>query len=398
MKAIVGLLILARAVIAGGDPLDSAQPRYTIIDLGTLGGFSSVALAVNNNGQVAGSADTPEGKRHAYLWDPGTGEMTDLGTIPPTTLSEALDVNDNAQVVGISTSTGWPERAFLWDDGKLIEVGEWSTLPSALGINNARQVVGCYRVAPGGYHAFLWEDGVMTDLTETYGVGNIAWDINGFGDIIVGSKLLHADGTVITLPTLGGDMTIGYSLNRLTQVVGMSERIPGERRFHAFLWDDGEMIDLGALGGFNISEAWAINNQGQVVGNPRYLYDPEDGMMSLYELISAGSGWSGLDARDINDGGQIVGIGSFRGARLAFLMTPVRGDFDGDGDTDLADLRVLVSCFTGPDGRVTGACKDCDIDRNASVDLADLQAFHWVFTGPVADVAAVSSMAPVFNQ
>jgi probable HAF family extracellular repeat protein len=39
-----------------------------MIDLGTLGGSSSVARAVNARGQVVGDATTPEGWTHTALW------------------------------------------------------------------------------------------------------------------------------------------------------------------------------------------------------------------------------------------------------------------------------------------------------------------------------------------
>jgi probable HAF family extracellular repeat protein len=41
---------------------------YTITDLGTLGGFNSVANAVNGSGQVVGYAYTATGLSHAYLY------------------------------------------------------------------------------------------------------------------------------------------------------------------------------------------------------------------------------------------------------------------------------------------------------------------------------------------
>ena len=48
-------------------------------DLGTLGGTSSVGVAINASGQVTGYADTAGGDTHAFLWD-GT-RMQDLGTL-----------------------------------------------------------------------------------------------------------------------------------------------------------------------------------------------------------------------------------------------------------------------------------------------------------------------------
>ena len=48
-------------------------------DLGTLGGTLSEGLAINDSGQVTGSASTADGEDHAFLWD-GT-RMVDLGTL-----------------------------------------------------------------------------------------------------------------------------------------------------------------------------------------------------------------------------------------------------------------------------------------------------------------------------
>src|SRR5262245_14275600 len=73
----------------------------TMIDLGTLGGSSSEATAINNKGQVLGRAivtDTPF-VRHAFLWE--KGQMTDLGAVAPCTRSTALSINPANQIVGL---------------------------------------------------------------------------------------------------------------------------------------------------------------------------------------------------------------------------------------------------------------------------------------------------------
>jgi probable HAF family extracellular repeat protein len=58
-----------------------AQSRYTISDLGTLGGKTSLATGVNNRGEVIGSADLPgnTGSFHAFIYK--LGKMEDLGTL-----------------------------------------------------------------------------------------------------------------------------------------------------------------------------------------------------------------------------------------------------------------------------------------------------------------------------
>jgi probable HAF family extracellular repeat protein len=68
-----------------------------------------------------------------------------------------------------------------------------------------------------------------------------------------------------TLP--GGNSSRALGINNRGQVVGWSTTASDEA--HAFLWEDGEIVDLETLpheGDFHFSVAEAINNRGQVVG------------------------------------------------------------------------------------------------------------------------------------
>ncbi len=62
------------------------------------------------------------------------------------------------------------------------------------------------------------------------------------------------------------------------------------------------------------------------------------------------------------------------------------GDYDSDGDVDLADFANLQDCFTGEDGGAPEAgCGVFRFDADQDVDLDDFAEFAIVFTGPVPE-------------
>ncbi len=83
-----------------------------IASLGTLGGASSQAMAINNASQIVGSASAPDGITHAFIWQDGV--MYDLAPAleqncggAKTCFSRANGINDLGQVVAqVSDSSG----------------------------------------------------------------------------------------------------------------------------------------------------------------------------------------------------------------------------------------------------------------------------------------------------
>lgn len=202
----------------------------------------------------------------------------------------------------------------------------------AVDINEAGQVVGNVTFGDDSTRAFLWEeeDG-FTDLGTLDGPGhyvhtyaeaiNDQGKIAGFTNELDNGKdraVLWEDGEVIDLGTLGGDRARAQGINNRGQVVGWSY-LPGVGS-RAFLWENGTMTDLGALGPDAVSEAVAINDAGQVVG---WSFGPDrydahavlwqDGQIIDLGTLNPRSGQESEHMRDgsrataINASGQIVG-------------------------------------------------------------------------------------------
>src|SRR5688572_13616553 len=96
--------LLAICCLAAATTQAAPPARWTFIPLGDLAGGigGSTALAVNDRGQVTGSATAPAAggfgyALHAFLWEDGV--MRDLGTAPGRTMSDAIDVNDRGAVL-----------------------------------------------------------------------------------------------------------------------------------------------------------------------------------------------------------------------------------------------------------------------------------------------------------
>lgn len=132
--------------------------QYSVTDLGTLGGFNSVAFGINANGQVAGKADTSSGYSHAFLYS--SGKMTDLGTLPGYSSSFAQGINDGGQVVGRADTSSGTHHAFLYSTGTMTDLNNliatssgWN-LEYAYAINDPGQIVG-YGTIGGNTDVFL---------------------------------------------------------------------------------------------------------------------------------------------------------------------------------------------------------------------------------------------------
>ena len=133
------------------------------------------------------------------------------------------------------------------------------------------------------------------------------------------------------------------------------------------------MQDLGTLRGDEFSEAFGINNAGQVVGGSGSFSGP--GRAFLWTTVAGMQDIGPGGASDINDAGQVVGA-SVRGA---FLWSAAAG---------MQDLGVLpgmeFSAATGINnaGQVVGESSELE-------GFAESRAFRWTAADGMQDLNAL---------
>jgi probable HAF family extracellular repeat protein len=240
--------------------------------LPTLGGYLGLADAINNRGQVTGSAEN---------------------TVLDTTCPPQFPFNQF--------------RPVNWRMGKVQELPAVAGDPDGqgFGVNDNGQVVGASGDCLNLYHALLWQNGTVTDLGNLGGtIGNAAFDINNQGQVVGNSALpgnmithgfLWQNGVMTDLGTLPGDTySFAPGINNQSEVGGDSCDISFNCR--AFIWQNGVMTDLNTL---------------IPPGSPLFL----------------------IQARQINSRGEAVGLAfqASTGETHAYLATPCHGNHCEDG-------------------------------------------------------------------
>jgi probable HAF family extracellular repeat protein len=347
------VLILTSTMTATG------TTPYTVIDIGVLDSssatVSSYANDVNNQGQVVGYSSTANGNR-AFLWDSTKG-LQDLGvlgsTSSGTSASYANGINDEGEVVGYS-STANGDRAFLWDSTKGLQdlgvLGSTSfgtSFSRANAINKEHQVVG-YSSTANGDRAFLWDSTKgLQDLGVLGSNGSLtnsrANDINNIGQVVgFSTQSISGQGAflwdsanglkdlgALSNPSPGGRSANGINDN--SQVVGGANAPSVNRNDPAFIWDSTNGMQALEFSPAYFNIANDINNSGQIVGYVNLRYRPSFAALwdsttrkitNLNTLIEPNSGWSLVEARGINDRGEIVGYGTYNNQTRAFLLQP----------------------------------------------------------------------------
>jgi probable HAF family extracellular repeat protein len=364
-------------------PVRVTAQRYTLTDLGTLGGTFSSGEGISNRTWVSGFSTLPgDTITHAFLWRHGV--TTDLG-VPGLNSLAAYPFNERGELaVQAETPIFDPLgedfcgfgthlvcHPFLWKRGVL------SQLPTLGGnngyakqINNRGEVGGvsenttqdrtCQDCVEGGTCLFqflqtrpvIWKAGRIQELPtlpgDPDGIGLVINDrgqVAGTSGQCIGSakEAIHAviweNGAVTNLGNLGGTINNHPQyINNAGQVVGYSN-LPGDTTTHAFLWEKGVMTDLGTLPGDVLSFGGAINERGEVGGdscditfNCRAFLWRHGKMTDLNALVTVSSSLFLVDVLSINSRGELVGdaVELNTGETHAYLATPSESDADSE--------------------------------------------------------------------
>ena len=297
----------------GGDP-------YNVNDLNNLGnvicsgGYSPYARSVEWNGttNVALPSQSGYGMTTAYR------------------------VNDSNCIVGSVDSTV-SHRAAEWVQGsvQLLDLGALAGSQStAAAINNVGTIAGTsvlsgdvnhlYTISPAGT---VQDRGALPNAY--YGVHDI--NANGqiaiMNDLTVTNACVWQNGILTNLPDInGGAYSAAYAINDNGLVVGASW--PQQQNARAATWLDGQISLLSVPNG--TTESWArdVNDRGQIVGYYSLAGTPThacmwdtDGTFHDLSVEALSSPQSAAYASSINDLGQIAIRSGIDGP--AYLLTPV---------------------------------------------------------------------------
>lgn len=337
MNKLIKITLIATAL---STPI-AAYANWSIVELSSFGDFTSLPNAINDSGQIVGTATTFDGNEsHAFITGPNGVGVTDLFTTSK--IEGAFNINNAGQVVGFSRVAGGDTHAIMTGPNGIgvTDLGSFGgSNSSALAINDSGQVLAQFKTSIGERHTVITgPNGIgFTDLGTLGGRDNQGKGINGSGQVsgtsnISGNLGAHAyltGSNGVGLTDIGSFISSG--VNDSGQVIGYAGVADGKN--HAIVTGANgattNMIDLGTLGG-QFSQSIAINNLGEVVGIAETASDigwhsfiySHGGITDLTLLAPVvAAGWTNLIVTDINNNGQIVGDGMHNGEHVGFLLS-----------------------------------------------------------------------------
>ena len=333
--------VLATTFIA--TTLSSPAQSYNIRDLGAAAGDSvSAGYGLNGSGEAVGTSSSPTAAI-ATLFSNGKAFSLDPNS---SDVSIAAAINENGEVAGSYYNlSGMPFHAFVVSGGTFFDIHSQTLFPQgtkAQAINSFGVVVGIGYLTSSSFHVFQYANGHMVDIGPPGSVQATPYAINDSGQV-VGSyytsstdngSFLYSNGKFTNLGAPPGTSTSAFAINSVGEVAGA---IYSSGAAHGAFFANGVWTDLGSFKGV-ATHATGINTAGEIIGTaffPVQSYHPfipgkhvallfgNGGPSDLNNHIPANSGFILTDGIAINDSGEILcDAKNSAGKERAVLLTP----------------------------------------------------------------------------
>lgn len=238
-------------------------------------GFLPTLRAINLSGEVVGDHFATRDDSLPVYWR-ADGTSFYLPGLSANGFGYANAINDAGQIGGASLDASLDVHGMIWDRNfQFRDIGflgqpasGFKRLTIVQGINGAGQAVG-YGLVGSQDNAFVWRSGTYTNLgpgraTHVNDAGLIAGFAPGFIPVV------WKGGVRSNLKALGGGRTAyGHQVNGINaagDLVGFAPSPANVVRSIAVLWRGGRCQSLGHHPGGDHSVAMDINDRGQVVG------------------------------------------------------------------------------------------------------------------------------------
>jgi len=327
--------------------LSSQAQSYNLRDLGAVAGdLTSQGYGLNASGQAVGTSSGPSAAM-ATLFSNGKAINLDPNT---SDVSIAAAINNNGEVAGsyYNDVTVPPFHAFVVSGGTFLDIHSPSLFPQGtkgMAINSFGEVAGIGQIDSWSFHVFGYSNGQMVDLGPPGSFQAAPSAINDAGQIVGNyytsstdnGPFLYSDGKFTNLGAPAGTSTSAAAINSTGQIVGTMTFNNGSPQ-HAALYRNGVWTDLGGYPRAMGTSASGINTAGQIIGVAGFRvtsYHPfipartiallvrNGGLVDLDTLIPANSGFTLTRTIAINDSGEILcNAKNAAGHQRAVLLTP----------------------------------------------------------------------------
>ncbi|HEV2175896.1 MAG TPA: hypothetical protein VGW33_01625 [Terriglobia bacterium] len=296
---------------------------------GGLGKFSTSLYDIDNNGDLAGSANGQGFVSIGGVVTMFNGSGTDLTT--------TFAINDSHVAVGQYLDSSGNSHGFMWSNGTITEI----TFPGAAqtscqGINDLGEITGFYIDSTGAQHGFTDINGVFTasDLPFIGGVNKTGVYVGNYAGPPAGTYGFLASAQSFkpsTVKVSGAKGTSIFDINDSNVMVGYYITSAGVS--HGLMLSGTTATNIDDPNGVGNTFCYAINSSNQIVGYYAPTGNPS-GAVGFYYAggtftdITGPAGATFVQALGINDSGEISGLFvDSKGKEHGFILSGIGGTY-----------------------------------------------------------------------